>query len=359
VNGLVDLHDDMERGKPEVRVVVDREKAKLAGLSTQYIGATVQAAVHGRKAGEFRVGDDEYDVTVKFPEWFREDVSFLEGMSLVNPRGEGISFASVARLEYGVGPGTIKRIDRKRTVTVIGEAQDRPGSEVLGEVRERLADLPLPPGYTLSYTGERQNVDESAAFMQNAFVVALLLISLLLILQFNSIMQTLIIMSTVLLSLGGVFLGLLVFGLPFGFLMTGIGCISLSGIVVNNGIILVDFINVLRSEGVALTEAIVTASKLRLRPVLLTAGTTVLGLMPLTFGVSIDFWDMSLSTGGTQSAFWKSMAVALMFGLTFATMLTLLIVPVLYSLSVTVPERLFRRKNAPTPPMPDAEPVAK
>ncbi len=358
VNGLVDLHDDTERGKPEVRVVVDRQKAKLAGLNTQYIGATVQAAIHGRKAGEYRVGDDEYDVTVKFPKWFREDVSYVEGMALTNARGEGIPFSSVARLEYGVGPGTIKRIDRKRTVTVIGEAQGRPGSEVLQEVRERLADLPLPAGYTLSFTGERQNVDESAAFMQNAFVVALLLISLLLILQFNSIVQTLIIMSAVILSLGGVFLGLLAFGLPFGFLMTGIGCISLSGIVVNNGIVLVDFINVLRREGVALHEAIITASKLRLRPVLLTAATTVLGLAPLTFGVSIDFWNLSISTGGTQSAFWKSMAVALVFGLTFATMLTLIIVPVLYSLSVTVPQRLFGRTLSP-PAIPSAEPVAK
>ncbi len=358
VNGLVDLYDDMERGKPEVRVVVDRQQAKLAGLSTQAIGATVQAAIHGRKAGEYRVGDDEYDVTVKFPEWFRRDVSFVEGMVFTNAMGQSIPFSSVARLEYGVGPGTIKRIDRKRTVTVVGEAQGRPGPAVLADVRERLADLTLPAGYTLSYTGEQQNVNESAAFMRNAFVVALLLISLLLILQFNSIIQPLIIMSTVLLSLGGVFLGLLVFGLPFGFLMTGIGCISLSGIVVNNGIILVDFINVLRKSGVALEEAVVTACKLRFRPVLLTAGTTVLGLVPLAFGISIDFSTLSLEFGGTQAAFWKSMAVALMFGLAFATALTLVVVPVLYSIAATWAER---RQPAPdTGPVPvGAEPIAK
>ncbi len=358
VNGLVDLYDDMERGKPEVRVVVDRQQAKLAGLNTQAIGATVQAAIHGRKAGEYRVGDDEYDVTVKFPEWFREDVSFVEGMVFVNATGQSIPFSSVAHLEYGVGPGTIKRIDRKRTVTVIGEAEGRPGPTVLADVKERLADFPLPSGYSLSYTGEQQNVDESAAFMRNAFVVALLLISLLLILQFNSIWQPIIIMSTVLLSLGGVFLGLLVFGLPFGFLMTGIGCISLSGIVVNNGIILVDFINVLRRGGVALEEAIVTACKLRFRPVLLTAGTTVLGLVPLTFGISLNFTTFSIESGGTQSAFWKSMAVALMFGLSFATVLTLVVVPVLYSIAASWQERRHGAHAANAVPA-GAEPIAK
>ena len=358
VNGLVDLYDDLEQGKPEVRVVVDRQQAKLAGLSTETIGATVQAAVHGRKAGEYRVGDDEYDVTVKFPEWFRKDVSFVEGMIFTNMMGESIPFSSVARLEYGVGPGSIKRIDRKRTVTVIGEAEGRPGPAVLADVRARLADFKMPAGYSLSYTGEQQDVNETSVFMRNAFVIALLLIALLLILQFNSIVQSLIIMSTVLLSLGGVFLGLLVFGMPFGFLMTGIGCISLSGIVVNNGIILVDFINVLVRSGVELEEAIVTACKLRFRPVMLTAITTTVGLIPLTFGVNFDFWTFTFSSGGTQGEFWKSMAVALMFGITFATALTLIIVPVLYSLSMSRSERRQPVRAEAQVPV-GAEPIAK
>ena len=361
VNGLVDLHDDLERGKPEVRVVVDRQQAKLAGLSTQYIGIAVQAAVHGRKAGEFRVGDDEYDVTVKFPEWFRKDVSFVEGMALVNAAGRSIPFASVARLEYGVGPGTIKRIDRKRTVTVIADAEGRPGPEVLADVQARLKDFALPAGYSLSYTGERKEIDETMNFMYQAFVVSLLLIAVLLILQFNSVLQSLVIMSTVIMSLGGVFLGLLVFDMPFGVLMTGIACISLSGVVVNNGIILVDFINVLRAEGVELKEAIVTASKLRLRPVLITAGTTVVGLVPLAFGWNFNFQDFSWTAGGSQSDYWKSMAVGLIFGLTFATILTLVIVPVLYHFV----ETFGRRASSPVPghaSMPSistAEPVAK
>jgi len=361
VNGLVDLHDDLERGKPEVRVVVDRQQAKLAGLSTQYIGFAVQAAVHGRKAGEFRVGDDEYDVTVKFPEWFRKDVSFVEGMALVNAAGRSIPFSSVARLEYGVGPGTIKRIDRKRTVTVLAEAEGRPGPEVLADVRERLKDFALPAGYSLSYTGERKEIDETVTFMYEAFFISLLLISVLLILQFNSIRQSVVIMSTVIMSLGGVFLGLLVFDMPFGVLMTGIACISLSGVVVNNGIILVDFINVLRAEGVEMKEAVVTASKLRLRPVLITAGTTVVGLVPLAFGWNFDFENFTWTAGGSQSDYWKSMAVGLIFGLTFATILTLVIVPVLYtfveSIGRGLPASAQAHRSPPLSAMP--EPVAK
>lgn len=345
VNGLVDLHDDMERGKPEVQVVVDRQQAKLANLNTQYIGATVQAAIHGRKAGEYRVGDDEYDVTVKFPEWFREDVANLEGMALVNLQGHPIPFSSVARLDYGAGPGSIKRIDRKRTVTVIGDAEGRPGQEVLRDVQARLEDFKLPAGYTLSYTGERQEVMESGQFMVKAFGVALLLIALVLITQFNSLIQPLIIMSSVIMSLGGVFLGLLVFQMPFGFMMTGIGCISLAGIVVNNAIVLVDFINSLKATGLETTEAIVTACKLRFRPVLLTAATTVLGLLPLGLGISFDFRRFQLSIGGDQSSYWGSMAVAIIFGLSFATVLTLIVVPTLYSLSESV-SHAFRRRHS-------------
>ena len=131
IPGMVDLKDTLEKGMPEVRVIIDREQAALAGLNTQFIGTTVQVAVNGRKAGEYRVGDDEYDVTVRFPKEFREDVSYIEMMSLINPQGESIPFSTVARLEEGVGYGTIRRIDRKRTVTISAEAEGRLGTEVL------------------------------------------------------------------------------------------------------------------------------------------------------------------------------------------------------------------------------------
>lgn len=334
IPGLVDLQDTLDKGTPEVKVVIDREQAALAGLSTQYIGTIVQAAVNGRKAGEYRVGDDEYDVTVKFPERFRKDFSYVDNMALINPSGQSIPFSTVARLEQGTGFGSIRRIDRKRTVSISAEAEDRLGTEVLADVQAALEDMEIPPGYTLRYTGEEEDVQESGQFLVRAFFVALFLIALVLITQFNSILQPLIIMSSVMLSIGGVFLGLLVFDMPFGLLMSGIGCISLAGIVVNNAIVLVDFINSLRASGLSAVEAIVTAGRTRFRPVMLTAVTTILGLMPLGIGVSFDFRRLELSMGGSQASYWGSMAVAIIFGLAFATVLTLIVVPVLYSLLV-------------------------
>ena len=167
--------------------------------------------------------------------------------------------------------------------------------------------------------------------MFRAFVAALLLISLALVAQFNSVLQPLIIMSSVILSLAGVFLGLKLHDMAFGILMSGIGCISLAGVVVNNAIVLIDFVNQRRAEGVDITEAIVAAGVTRFRPVMLTAVTTVLGLIPMAWGISFDFRSMTWSVGGETSQWWGPMAVAVIYGLSLATMLTLIVVPVLYS----------------------------
>ena len=335
VPGLVDLQDNLGKGKPEVRIIVDREQARLAKLDTRYIGATIQAAIHGRKAGEYREGDDEYDVIIKFPDAFRDDLAHVEGMSFVNPDGLQIPFTSVARLERGIGLGSIKHVDRLRTVTIQAQAEgDRSGTSVLNDVQDRLADLQLPPGYKIAYTGENDEAIESGIFLMRAFIVALFLIALVLITQFNSIIQPFIIMSSVILSLGGVFFGLMIFDMPFGMLMTGIGCVSLSGIVVNNAIVLVDYINKLRERGMDAEEAIITAGKVRFRPVILTAVTTILGLAPLGLGISFDFRNLEMVMGGEQASYWGSMAVAIIFGLSFATVLTLVVVPALYTLAV-------------------------
>lgn len=342
VPGLVNLRDNLERGKPVVKVVVDREQAKLANLNTQYIGLTVQAAINGRKAGEYRVGDDEYDVMVRFPDAFREDMSNIEAMSFVNLEGRSIPFSSVATLEQGAGLGSIKRVDRKRMVTIIGEPEGRLGPEVLADVRLRLDDLRLPAGYTLAYTGENEDTAETGLFLVGAFFVALFLIALVLVTQFNSIVQPLVIMSSVILSLAGVFFGLLIFDLPFSVMMNGIGCVSLAGIVVNNAIVLVDFINQLRNRGYALEDAIITAGKTRLRPVLLTAVTTILGLIPMAVGITFDFRNFNWVLGGTSSQYWGPMAIAIIFGLAFATVLTLVLVPVLYSMSASVSKGVTR-----------------
>ncbi|PCJ62206.1 MAG: acriflavin resistance protein [Candidatus Hydrogenedentota bacterium] len=335
VPGLVDLQDDLELGKPEVRIVIDREQASLLNLNSAIIGLTVQAAIHGRKAGEYREGDDEYDVVVTFPEEFGRDLAHIEGMTFTNTNGLAIPFSAVAKLEKGVGLGNIKRKDRKRMVTIKADAEGRLGTEVLADVQEVLGKMALPTGYAIRFTGENEETKNSGEFMQKAFFVALFLIALVLITQFNSIIQPLIIMSSVILSLGGVFLGLIIFNMPFSLLMTGIGCISLAGIVVNNAIVLVDLINNLRKEGMPAEEAIVLAGKTRFRPVLLTTVTTILGLLPLGLGISFDFRSLEMVYGGDQSSYWGAMAIAIIFGLAFATFLTLIVVPTLYSMMVS------------------------
>jgi multidrug efflux pump subunit AcrB len=331
VPGLVNLDDDCSRGKPEIQVKVDREQALLTGLSTEFVGLIVKAAVNGRKAGVFREGDKEYDVTVRFPEYFREDLANVETMNLINATGQAIPFSSVAHVAYGTGRGEITRIDRKRTVTVFSDVQGRLDSEVLADVQKRLGKLDIPFGYTISYTGEDEDRKETQDFLSRAFVVALLLVALVLVAQFNSILQTLVIMTSVILSLAGVFLGLLLFHKPFGILMTGIGCISLAGVVVNNAIVLLDFINKLRDRGMSFEDAIVEAGMTRFRPVMLTAITTVLGLVPMAVGISFDFHSMRWIIGGEMAQWWGSMAIAVIFGLSFATLLTLVVVPTLYS----------------------------
>ncbi len=332
--GLTDVRNNYEAGNPEVRVRVDREQALLTGLNTEYVGQAVLAAIYGRKAGVFREGDKEYDVMVRFPESFRKDLTQLQSMLLTNLQGTPIPFSAAARVEEGVGLGAIQRVNRKRTITVSGDtaSQEISGAELLKQVQELLAGFELPSGCALRYTGQNEEQEEAQAFLGRAFIVALFLIALVLITQFNSVLQPFIIMTSVILSLAGVFLGLLITGMPFSVIMTGIGCISLAGVVVNNAIVMLDFINQRRREGLALNDAIVDAASTRFRPVMLTAVTTVLGLIPMAVGISFDFINMRWIVGGESSQWWGPMAVAVIFGLAFATLLTLIVVPVLYSL---------------------------
>jgi CzcA family heavy metal efflux pump len=340
IEGLTDLDDDLERGRPEIRVTVNREEAWLAGMDTQAIGLSVKAAIEGIQAGRYREGDEEYDVTVQFPREFKEDLAYIESMTLVNSTGEAIPFSTVASVEQGVGMGSIRHINRKRTITVLGRAEGRSSTEVVADAKAILADFNLPNGYTLTFTGENKDRNDTQGFLIIAFFIGLILITLVLIAQFNSIIQPLIIMSSVILSLAGVFLGLLLFDLPFGIFMTGLGCISLAGVVVNNAIVLIDFINREREQGVSVEDAVLHAGKIRFRPVTLTAITTILGLIPMAIGISFDFRSFSWLIGGTSSQFWGSMAIAIIFGLTFATILTLVVVPVLYSASHSASLRL-------------------
>ncbi|MGM0453314.1 MAG: efflux RND transporter permease subunit, partial [Thermodesulfobacteriota bacterium] len=212
-----------------------------------------------------------------------------------------------------------------------------PGAVAKRQAERLLKDLDLPAGYQIQFTGQHEHEEESKAFLSKAFVVAIFLIFFILVTIFNSVGQPIIIMTSVVLSLGGVYLGLTVMRYPFGIIMSGVGVISLAGVVVNNAIVLIDYINKLRERGFELNEAIISAGATRFRPVMLTAITTILGLIPMVTGVSINFRELSVSLVSETAQYWKSMSVVVIFGLALATVLTLVVVPTLYSIVATAP----------------------
>ncbi|MBF0203505.1 MAG: efflux RND transporter permease subunit, partial [Desulfamplus sp.] len=228
--------------------------------------------------------------------------------------------------------GNIVRINNERVVTVKANVDEDkiPGAVVREQAAKMLEKFNLPPGYKIKFTGEFEMQQESEAFLGKAFMIALLLIFLVLVTMFNSIVQPFIIMTSVILSLGGAFLGLALFHSSFGIIMTGVGVISLAGVVVNNAIVLIDYTNKLRERGMELKEAVVSAGATRMRPVLLTAVTTILGLIPMVTGISYDFHTWSISWVSESSQWWRSMAVVVIFGLMVATFLTLVVVPTIY-----------------------------
>lgn len=344
IPGLVNLRSDHEAARPELSFRVNRRRAMMLGVNTAIVGNYLKTAIFGTEVGKYRQFNDEYDITVRLPRDQRENVDDLFRLRLPNNQGASVPLSSLGEFSYTGGFGTISRVNQKRVITLTGDAEGRLGTEVLAEVQSRLAALAkdLPFGYEISYAGEKEEQDKAQAFLTKAFVIALLLIALILVAQFNTLTVPLIIMTTVILSLVGVFAGLLVHAMPFGIIMTGIGVISLAGIVVNNAIVLLDYTRQLRDRGMDLITASVEAGATRLRPVLLTAITTILGLIPMAAGVSYDFHTFSWSTRSESSEWWARMAVAVIYGLGFATLLTLVVVPCLYVLSVRCTEGLVR-----------------
>ena len=344
VPGLVDLKDDFAKAKPEIRVDVDREKASLLQLSTAEISEMVKAAISGTKLGVYREGEDEYDIIARMPEERRTSVADIENLLVPAVDGSPVPLSTIADIRLSTGFGSIRHIDQKRVVTISADTFGRNSNEVLQEVQQRLQALKLPSGYQISYSGEQEEQQKATLFLSKAFIAAILLIMLVLITQFNSVLQTLIVMTSIVLSLTGVFLGLMVTATPFGIIMTGIGVISLAGVVVNNAIVLIDYINQLVKEGMELNAALIRAGTVRFRPVLLTAVTTILGLLPMALRVSYDFKTFTWEIGGESADWWAPMAVAVIFGLAFATLLTLVVVPVLYSLAESARGRFWRTK---------------
>ena len=339
---LVGLESDLNEARPQLAVAVDRERAALYDLNTIEVGRAIRGAINGVEAAKYRTGNDEYDIIVRLDESYRQELEGLRDLTVVADGGVQVPLVSVASWSVEEGAGSIRRKDQSRLATINADvAAGYANNAVLAEVQATLAGFKgsLPSGYSIRYTGQSEEQDEATAFLGTAFLIALLLIAFILISQFNSVVKPLIILTSVIMSTAGVLLGLMLFGMPFGIINTGVGIISLAGIVVNNAIILVDYIDVLRSrDGMNRREALVQGGMTRFRPVVLTATTTALGLVPLAIGLNFDFFGLygSLSPelywGGEQAAWWGPMAVAIIAGVLFATFLTLVLVPVMYSL---------------------------
>lgn len=363
IEGIEKLKTDLETGKPELIVDIDREKARRFGLSTQGIAMEVRTALFGKEISKFKQGEDDYEIQLRLKEEYRYDVDALMNKSVVyrnqtNGNMHSVPISSVAKAELSSTYGSIRRKDLDRVVTISSNViSGFNATQINDEIKDLLADFKMPVGYEYRFGGEQEKQAKEMAFLSKALMIAVFMIFLIIVSQFNKITAPFIIMMSVVLSTIGVFMGLITFGMKFSVIMTMIGIISLAGIVVNNAIVLIDFIELSRNRKRAelgvdklpfdeIIKAIITAGSTRLRPVLLTAITTILGLIPLAVGINIDFikffsvYDADFFLGGDNVAFWGPMSWTIIFGLTFATFLTLIIVPVMYLFFAKLNRRL-------------------
>jgi multidrug efflux pump subunit AcrB len=331
-----DIEDNFEEGTPTVQVRIDRQKASIFGLSTSAIGAALKTGYNGLNVSTYYESNKDYDITVQLADSNRRITDVLNELMIPTPTGQIIPLTTVAQLDFSGGIGDITRINNERVVTVKANVDETKvtGPVIREQAEKLLKGFLLPPGYKIKFTGENESQQESQDFLQKAFLVSLFLVFLVIVVEFNSIVQPFIIMTTVILSFGGVFLGLTAINSPFGIIMAGIGVISLVGVVVKNAIVLIDYTNKLIERGMGVTEAVIAAGATRLRPVLLTAITAILGLVPMVLGISYDFHKMEMSWISESSQMWRTMASVVSFGLLIATFLTLVVVPVLYSLFI-------------------------
>ena len=358
ISGVEELKINVNKNKPGLELTLDRQKAGELGVSAGQIGQLLRTSLFGSKAGIFKKDGDDYDINVRFNKANRYDKNALFNQNIIfrdpaNGRIKEIPVSSLIEQEKSTSFSAIKHRQLNRVVTLYSSVlAGYNANAVVGHVKKALNGYSLPNGVNFKFSGEIEEQEKNMSFLTKALASALGLILLLLVFQFNSVSKPVIILLSIFLSFTGVFLGLMAFQMPFVILMTMMGIIALAGIVVNNGVVLLDYTQLLidrksqsekLKEGELLgkklvTEAIVEGGTARLRPVILTAITTVLGLIPLGIGLNIDFfsllseWDPKVYIGGDNVVFWGPLAWTVIFGLTFATFLTLVIVPSTFSI---------------------------
>jgi len=327
LGGFEDIQDNRSLPGVEWQVNVDREAAARMGTDVTTIGSAVQLLTTGLQVASYRPPEvnDEVDIRVRLPQNWRS-LDQLERLTLNTPRGQ-VPISHFVTLEPAPKVGTLNRIDGRRAITVEADlAPDYLADERLNALLEAGSDR-LPDGLMVNVAGEQEDQQESMQFLASAFLVAIGLMALILVTQFNSFYQAGLVLSAIVFSTAGVLMGLLITGQAFGIVMVGMGIIALAGIVVNNNIVLIDTYNELRGSGMTPGEAALEAGCLRLRPVLLTAITTVLGLMPMVLGINVDLFSPALGFNAPSAQWWTQMSSAIAGGLTFATALTLLLTP--------------------------------
>ena len=331
---VTSMQDDLSLPGIEWKLNVDRAEASKYGFDVGTISSFVRLVTSGTKLSTYRPDDskNELDVRVRFPEEYRT-LSQLDSLRLAKASGETVPISHFVTREVKRPTGTIRRVDGERVLTVQAEVLEGYNVDaVTKELKAEIDEFELPQGVGIFYLGQNQDQDEASAFLMKAFAVALFLICVVLVTQFNSFYKTVIILSAVVMSTTGVVIGLLLLGQPFGIIMSGIGVISLAGIVVNNNIVLIDTYNHIRKEVEDVELAILYTGAQRLRPVLLTTVTTVLGLLPMALQFNVDFFSQHVEIGAPSSEFWRQLANAIVCGLAFATLLTLFMTPSLLRL---------------------------
>ncbi|UCH94499.1 MAG: efflux RND transporter permease subunit, partial [Candidatus Aminicenantes bacterium] len=369
IKGIEGFKIDLDVGKPELLVEIDREKARRFGLSTARIAGTFRTALFGKEVSDYKEGEDEYPIKLRLAEKYRNDISALMNQKITfksATTGEVIQvpISSVANFQYSTTYGSVNRLDMDKVITLWSNViEGYNASRINNRLKDLMKRFDMPEGYEYKFTGEQQEQEETSAFLGRALLIGLALILMILVTQFNSFAKPFIIMASVLFSTIGVFGGIATFKMDFVIIMTGVGIISLAGVVVNNAIVLIDYIDLLKARAkkklgmdpddqLPIEEAfkcIVQAGRTRLRPVLLTAITTILGLTPMAMGLNINFgtllseFNPQIYFGGDNALFWGPLALTVIFGLTFATFLTLVVVPAMYLIGNRVKLKFLER----------------
>ncbi|KXK41939.1 MAG: cation/multidrug efflux pump [Bacteroidetes bacterium OLB11] len=364
IAGVEELKSDFQANKPEIIFDINRDRLAREGLSTGWITGDLRTAVFGSEISRFKDAKDDYPITLRLNQDQRNNIDLVRNLTItyrdMSMQGavRQVPISSFANIQYGNTYGGIKRKDEKRIITLSSNVlNEYNANEVVQVVQREIDQYNLPNGIHVKMGGEQEDQKETGAFLGGALLTSMALIFLLLMIQFNSISRTLIIMSEILLSVIGVLLGIGIFKMDFVIVMTGIGIVALAGIVVRNGILLIEFSDIKLSEGLSPIDAMIEAGRTRMTPVLLTATATMLGLIPLAIGLNIDFVSLfqtgnpHIFLGGDSVSFWGPLSWTMIFGLSFATAITLIIVPVMMVIALNLKEKL-KKKKQPIAPMP-------